>query len=357
MTCRHRPRRRRDHRGGTKGRPTVRWFGRDPYCRYCWWCCCACHVAALPSQHYCPVFRSVDGAQDCWPHARRTGGPCASLLGTAGDCGASSSGEGDSSTRSWPSAATRNIDRNPSARAPVRRGRLMAPRVHLLSRLLALSASLICAEAAARPTWVRRTQGVSLPFCGLSDIGCAGDTPSCDCVTFMFRCDLTTSGCTPLTWGTSILVVGTVTLLLCCCCGGSKSGGYEGALAADLLRTYPSPQQPLRCPSAIFVLATKSRIPLWSCRNQVGRGGTFRNKEQNPGQGGQREEVQPQEQKQEQGREEEQEQQEQEQQEQQEQQSQITTGGYAARTIRCVCCPLHRCGQGSWGGVELADLG
>ena len=106
---------------------------------------------------------------------------------------------------------------------------------HRLTCLLVLAE--ICTHGAAHPVWARRTlqAGVALPFCGLSDVGCAGDTPSCDCITFMFRCDLTTSGCTPLTWGTSILVIGTVLLLLCCCCGGNKSAGYEGAILADLL--------------------------------------------------------------------------------------------------------------------------
>ena len=92
-------------------------------------------------------------------------------------------------------------------------------------------AAAAAAAAAAHPAWARRAQepGVALPFCGLSDVGCAGDTPSCDCVTFLFTCDTTTSGCSPLTLGMSVLVIGTVLLLLCCCCGGTKSEGYEGA--------------------------------------------------------------------------------------------------------------------------------
>ena len=108
----------------------------------------------------------------------------------------------------------------------------MAPRAHQLTGLLVLAASFACIEAVAQPAWARRTQ-VALPFCGLSDVGCAGDTPSCDCVSFMFKCDLATSGCTPLTLGTGLLVVGTVLLLLCCCCGGAKTEGYEGARTFD----------------------------------------------------------------------------------------------------------------------------
>ena len=122
-------------------------------------------------------------------------------------------------------------------------------------------AAAAAAAAAAHPAWARRAQepGVALPFCGLSDVGCAGDTPSCDCVTFLFTCDTTTSGCSPLTLGMSVLVIGTVLLLLCCCCGGTKSGlegsrGYEGAHPLRF-RPHASTAPPPTAPPAAGSLA------------------------------------------------------------------------------------------------------
>ena len=136
----------------------------------------------------------------------------------------------------------------------------MAPRAHHLTGLLLLAASFARIEAVAQPAWARRAQ-VALPFCGLSDVGCAGDTPSCDCMSFLFKCDLSTSGCSPLTMGTSLLVVGTVLLLLCCCCGGAKSEGYEGALTVELLY-FSSTAHAL---AAAAILCARARAPRYFC--------------------------------------------------------------------------------------------
>ena len=128
----------------------------------------------------------------------------------------------------------------------------------------------------------RMTEGdVNLPFCGWSELGCAGDTPSCHCLAFLMTCSATDSSCSPWTyvcwllrllprfpcrllrllhlllpirsaaawpapapvqaegaaallrrWGMGLVIIGTVLLVLCCCCGGRKSD-YEELPGAE----------------------------------------------------------------------------------------------------------------------------
>ena len=58
--------------------------------------------------------------------------------------------------------------------------------------------------------------GPDLPYCGLSEAGCNGRSPSCACVDYLFDCDPTSGTCSPITIGTAALLV--VVILLCCWC-------------------------------------------------------------------------------------------------------------------------------------------
>ena len=74
--------------------------------------------------------------------------------------------------------------------------------------------------------------GAALPYCGLNDVGCNGESPSCVCLDYLFECDPTAGTCSPMTVGMALVVlvvacvIVVVAVAICCTVGACVPCGY-----------------------------------------------------------------------------------------------------------------------------------